>query len=111
MVITTIEKLGEILARVDLSGFTYCIHWGLKRYVVAFTDNKQWSLQLLTDQANHFAQHFDRINIGWRTSPTWTVLVDVGTSFDSFEEAMHIARMYSQDAIRDSKGFVEISVE
>ncbi len=59
------EKIAEILARVDLSGFTELVEGShAKRYVVAFTHNGEWSLRLLACQVRFYAMFYDNVTLG-----------------------------------------------
>jgi hypothetical protein len=49
------DKILSILASADHSGFTELLHGDrLKRYVVAFTNNSEYALDLLACQARFY---------------------------------------------------------
>lgn len=96
------EELGNILADVDLLWFTYYLKGEPKRYVVAVTSNKERSLELLASQANYYDQFFDTLTLGWRTTPDWAVMIDIGTATDDLNEALELWRKYLQYAVHDS---------
>lgn len=63
---SVMENLAEILEKVDQqAGFTVLISGKrLCRYVVAFTHNKERSLQLLESQIKFYRKSFENITIG-----------------------------------------------
>lgn len=97
------DKIACILQTADLSWFTELLQWKrIKRYVVGFTNNLEWSIPLLAAQAEFFWQSYKNLTIWWRRNPRRKVLVDIGTSTDSLKVAFKLKRRYKQDAIRDT---------
>lgn len=104
------EKIAEILKWVDLTWFTVLLKWErIQRYVVAFTDNKERSLELLEAQVKWYSKAYDNITIGWWTNRHWDVFIDIWTSTDSLSQALQLKRYYHQEAIWDFVKGWEIS--
>ena len=102
-------KLKGILANADLSWFTYPVLGdSLRRYVVAFTDNQVWSVELLVAQAVLDAWRFWQVTIGWRISPEERIVIDIGTSTDDLAQAIRLGKAYDQKAIREREEKQEI---
>lgn len=101
MAIYSPEELGKILASADLSWFTVLLKWQLYRYVVAFTDNVDPSLELLSSQAMLFGSYFDSLTIWWRKHPDGKNRIDIWTSTHNVAEALRIGRFFKQHSIRD----------
>ena len=97
------EGIEFILTNADHSWFTEELcGGGLKRFVVAVTDNQSWTVPLLIEQAKRTMILFWQATIGWWTSPEGTVVVDIGISTDDLAAAKWIGKAYNQKAVRDS---------
>ncbi len=98
------ERILRILSEEDHGWFTALLKGEqLHRYVVAFTDNLDWTVQSLACQAKYFWLFYDNLTLGWRTDPQdKSVVVDVGTSTDNFLLAWAWKTHYNQKAVRDS---------
>ncbi len=104
------EAIESILNNADLSWFTSLLSGEQWRYVVGLTHNLSWSIDLLVAQARFASVIFESITIGWRTSPTGAVLIDVGTMVNDLKQALSIGRTYRQQCIRDTVEEKEIAV-
>lgn len=104
------SELGDILSQVDLTGFTHYLRWSEKRYVVAFTSNKERTPEILVAQVNYYSQFYETCTIGWRTDKYGEVMIDPGTATDDLEEALALAVRYHQQAIFDSSNGCDITV-
>lgn len=99
----TEDKILSILASADHSGFTELLHGdSLNRYVVAFTNNTEYALDLLACQARFFWAVFTNLTIGWRTTPQGQIMIDIGTSTDNLQEALELKRLHNQQAVWDT---------
>lgn len=104
------DKILSILASADHSGFTELLQGDrLKRYVVAFTNNTEYALDLLACQARFYWAVFNNLTIGWRTTPQGQIMIDIGTSTDDLHEALELRRLHHQQAVRDRVLEVEIT--
>lgn len=62
---SAMEKIAAVLENVNLDGFTELLSGtSIRRYVVAFTHNKERSLELLKAQSEYYSKSFDNITIG-----------------------------------------------
>ena len=96
-------EIGAILRRVDLKWFTVLIFGDrIHRYVVAVTHNTERNLILLGAQLVETHESYSNVTLGWRTDDRGRVIVDAGTSTDSYEEARRLQKQYNQISIRDS---------
>lgn len=114
---TLSQKIRAIVARneVNAEGWTEAID-GKKafRYVVATTNNgAKPAFRLLASQVQETKKAFPLFNTtvgGWTDSATGKRYVDVGIGTNTKENALAIAREYSQIAIWDLQESKEIRV-
>jgi hypothetical protein len=103
------DRIREALKTADLTWFTVMLHWKQHRYVVWLTDNKTWTLDLLSQQAWLFRWSFDNISIWGRTDPnTGVVYIDVGTTTDDLLEAHLLKKFYGQKCFWDTQNQEEV---
>ena len=96
-------EIAAILEKTDLSWFTVLLNGdSIARYVVAFTNNTERSVELLEAQVRFYKQSYENITLGWRTSEQGDVFIDVWTSTDSLAHARSLQKRYNQQAIRDN---------
>lgn len=105
------DELGKILAREDLSWFTVAIKGRLYRYVVAFTDNIDPSLELLSAQARFFDFDYDPLTLWWRLHPDGKNRIDIWTSSRDIEEMIRLGKLYKQHSIRDLFKDCDVKIE
>lgn len=97
------KRIASILENANTTGFTELLKGDrIKRHVVAFTDNGEWSIELLAAQASFFWMAYENLTIGWRTYPNWRVVIDIWTSTDILSDALRLKQQHAQYAIWDT---------
>lgn len=73
----------------------------IHQYVVAFTNNKEWTVDLLVDQREFYWMIFENITLWWRFNSQGIRVVDIGTSVDDLGIAHFLKARHNQECIRD----------
>jgi len=92
----------------DPSWFTKAINGSLQRYIIAFTDNAEYSIATLENQYNEWPTKSNLTVWGWKDSKTGKFFLDLGFSVSSLREATLLGNLYNQKAIRDNANCQEI---